>query len=50
MDELGIPCEAKEAVSFAVLAQACRDRVPSNLPQVTGASRPVCLAVRFDPP
>jgi anhydro-N-acetylmuramic acid kinase len=35
--------QAKEAVSFAMLAAACIDGVPANLPQVTGASRPAIL-------
>ncbi len=43
IDLLGIPYQAKEAVSFAILATACVDRVASNLPQVTGASRPAIL-------
>jgi anhydro-N-acetylmuramic acid kinase len=37
IDELGIPAEAKEAVSFAMLALARMDAVPSNLPAATGA-------------
>jgi anhydro-N-acetylmuramic acid kinase len=43
VDELGIPAESKEAVSFALLAAACLDGEPANLPQVTGASRPCVL-------
>ncbi len=43
MDELGIPTKAKECVSFAMLAAACLDGVPANLPQVTGAARQVIL-------
>ena len=43
VDVLGIPGQAKEAVSFAMLAAACVDRVPANLPRVTGASRPAIL-------
>lgn len=43
MDEFGISTQAKEGVSFAMLAAACVDRVPANLPQVTGARRPVVL-------
>lgn len=39
----GIPAQAKECVSFAMLAAACVDRVPANLPQVTGAKRRVIL-------
>lgn len=43
VDACGIPAQAKEAVSFAMLAAACLDGVPSNLPQATGATRPVVL-------
>jgi anhydro-N-acetylmuramic acid kinase len=43
IDEFGIPDAAKEAVSFAMLALACLDRVPANLPRVTGAQGPVIL-------
>ncbi len=35
---LGIPTEAKEAVSFAVLAWAHRTGRPANVPEVTGAA------------
>ncbi len=42
-DDYGIPAQAKECVSFAMLAAACVDRVPANLPQVTGAKRRVVL-------
>ena len=41
--DYGIPVEAKEAVSFALLAAACVDGVPANLPGVTGATRAVRL-------
>lgn len=41
--DFGILLDAKEAVSFAMLAAACVDGVPANLPQVTGASRGVVL-------
>lgn len=43
IDRLGIPDQAKEGVSFAMLAAACVDGVPANLPQVTGASCAVIL-------
>lgn len=43
IDELGIADQAKEAISFAMLAAACVDRVPTNLPRVTGASRSAIL-------
>lgn len=43
IDDFGIPNKAKEAVSFALLALAALDRVPSNLPSVTGARQPTVL-------
>ena len=43
IDECGIPCEARKAVAFAVLAALTMDGVPSNLPAVTGASGPRLL-------
>jgi anhydro-N-acetylmuramic acid kinase len=43
IDELGMPAEAKEAVSFAMLALARLDGVASNLPAVTGARQGVSL-------
>ena len=43
MAEHGISPQAKEGVSFAMLAAACMDGVPANLPQVTGARRRVVL-------
>jgi len=42
-DRQGIPPDAKEAVAFAVLADALLSGVPANLPAVTGAHRPVLL-------
>ncbi|MEM1355291.1 MAG: anhydro-N-acetylmuramic acid kinase [Planctomycetota bacterium] len=39
-DELGIPCEAREAMGFAVLGALSQDGVAVSLPQVTGAVRP----------
>jgi anhydro-N-acetylmuramic acid kinase len=38
-----IPADAREAVAFALLAHETLQGVPSNLPSVTGASRPVLL-------
>jgi anhydro-N-acetylmuramic acid kinase len=43
IDELGIPAEAKEAVSFAILAVARWDGVPSNLTAATGARQRASL-------
>lgn len=41
--ELGVPTQAREALAFALLGAATLDRVPANVPSVTGASRPVVL-------
>lgn len=48
-DDYGIPSQAKEGVGFAMLAAACMDRVAANLPQVTGAARPVVLGQICNP-
>jgi anhydro-N-acetylmuramic acid kinase len=42
-DELDVPVEAKEAVSFALLAAATIRGEPGNVPRATGARRPVLL-------
>ena len=42
-DEFGISVDAKEAVSFAILAYATIHGVPNNVPSVTGADEPVVL-------
>jgi anhydro-N-acetylmuramic acid kinase len=42
-DEFGVPADAKEAIGFAVLANETICGNPSNVPAVTGASRPVVL-------
>lgn len=42
-NEFGIDVDAKEAVSFAILAYATIQGVPNNLPRVTGASEPVVM-------
>lgn len=39
-DDLGIPCEAREAMGFAVLGALSQDGVPISLPRVTGATDP----------
>jgi anhydro-N-acetylmuramic acid kinase len=50
IDEYGIPIQAKEALSFAMLAAARADGVPANLPQVTGAACPAILGKLCQPP
>ncbi len=42
-DELGLPVDAKEAVAFALLADAFLMGVEANVPAATGARRPVVL-------
>ena len=42
-DEFGIPADAKEAVSFAILAERTIRGAAGNVPAATGASRPVVL-------
>ncbi len=43
MDEFGISADAKEAVSFAILAYETIRGQPNNVPSATGANRPVVL-------
>ncbi len=45
IDKYNIPNKSKEATSFALLAAATLDRIPANLPSVTGAARPTLLGV-----
>ncbi|NNM87207.1 MAG: anhydro-N-acetylmuramic acid kinase [Phycisphaerae bacterium] len=45
MDQLGIVNKAREAMAFAMLGAAALDGVPANLPQVTGAAKPMLLGV-----
>jgi anhydro-N-acetylmuramic acid kinase len=42
-DEVGIDGDFKEAIAFAVLAYWRVKEIPGNLPQVTGATKPVLL-------
>jgi anhydro-N-acetylmuramic acid kinase len=42
-DDFGIDADAKEAVSFAILARETLRGRPSNVPAATGAARPVVL-------
>lgn len=39
-DDLGIPCDAREAMGFAVLGALSADGVPITLPRVTGSELP----------
>ena len=43
MDELGIDADAKEAISFAILAACTIKGIPNNVPSATGAKKPVVL-------
>ena len=43
MDALGINADAKEALSFAILAYATIRGIPNNVPRATGARKPVVL-------
>ena len=42
-EDFGISVDAKEAVSFAILAWATIKGLTNNVPSVTGADRPVVL-------
>ncbi len=48
-NDYGVAIQAKEGLSFAMLAAACMDRVPANLPQVTGAKKRVVLGQVCEP-
>jgi anhydro-N-acetylmuramic acid kinase len=50
VDHLGVPSDAKEAIAFALLGAATLDGMPSNVPSVTGAKRPVVLGSITPPP
>ena len=41
--DLAFPSGAREAISWALLGAASALGLPGNLPEVTGAARPVCL-------
>lgn len=43
VDELGLDADAKEAVAFAVTGYATLHGWPNNVPEATGACRPVAL-------
>ncbi|MBP1679655.1 MAG: anmK, partial [Bacteroidetes bacterium] len=42
-DDVGVSSDAREAISFALLANETIHGRPGNLPRVTGADRPVIL-------
>jgi len=42
-DDFGISCDAKEAVSFAILAYATIKGIANNIPGATGAEKPLIL-------
>ncbi|MGD0572994.1 MAG: anhydro-N-acetylmuramic acid kinase [Sedimentisphaerales bacterium] len=42
-DDFGISCDAKEAISFAILAYAAIKGEPNNVPGATGATQPLVL-------
>ncbi|TFG46054.1 MAG: anhydro-N-acetylmuramic acid kinase, partial [Candidatus Brocadiia bacterium] len=43
IDDFGISCDAKEAVSFAILAYATIKGIANNVPSATGADKAVIL-------
>lgn len=49
VDELGIPCAAREAIAFAVLAVYRLRGLANTLPRVTGATRAVCAGALHRP-
>ncbi|WP_256478577.1 anhydro-N-acetylmuramic acid kinase [Halorussus limi] len=49
VNEYGVGADEKEAVAFALLAAAAMDGVPNNVPEATGASRPVVMGKRCPP-
>jgi anhydro-N-acetylmuramic acid kinase len=49
IDDYGIPAEAKEALSFAILANETLSGRPANLPRVTGAGKRVILGSLYMP-
>lgn len=42
-DDVGVNADFKEAIAFAVLAYWRQQGIPGNLPEVTGATRPMLL-------
>ena len=43
LNDLGIDGDAKEALAFAILADATLQGMPANIPRATGAARPAVL-------
>jgi anhydro-N-acetylmuramic acid kinase len=43
IEDFGISVDAKEAVSFAILAWSVIKNLPNNVPAATGAEKPVIL-------
>jgi anhydro-N-acetylmuramic acid kinase len=43
IDDFGISCDAKEAVSFAILAYATIKGAANNVPSATGADKAIIL-------
>lgn len=48
-DELNLPCEAREALVFALLAWWHHRKHPGNAPSITGAEHSCVLGVRAEP-
>lgn len=48
-DAAGVPSKAREAMAFAILADATVRGIPGNVPAVTGAARPVILGKVIPP-
>lgn len=46
-DQVGINSDDMEAIAFAWLAYCRINHIPSNIPEVTGASQAVCLGVIY---
>jgi anhydro-N-acetylmuramic acid kinase len=49
-EDFGINSKYKEAVAFAMLGYARKMHIPANLPECTGASRPVVMGAMWIPP
>ena len=48
-DDLGLPCETREALVFALLAWWHHRNHPGNAPSITGSQRSCVLGVRAEP-